>query len=55
MKTERKRSYLKYDVEDDAGFDDRLDFYDVDSVEESLDDDLVSPEEEGFMIGYMGA
>ncbi|MFP4656700.1 MAG: hypothetical protein ACLFNK_03940 [Candidatus Woesearchaeota archaeon] len=56
METEkRNKTYLKYDVLDDAEEFDELDFYDYESVEHSLDDDVVSPEEEGFMLGYMGA
>ncbi len=49
-----RETYLKYDVSDDAEEYDGLDFYDYESVEHSLDEDIVSPEEEGFMIGYMG-
>ncbi len=49
----RRTSFLKYDVLDEMDMVDDLDFYDYDSVESSLEDDVVSPEEEGFMLGYM--
>lgn len=32
-----------------------VDIYDEEFVEELLEDDEISPEEEGFMIGYNGA
>jgi len=42
----RRRKYIEdYDV----------DIYDEAYVEELLEDDEISPEEEGFMIGYNGA
>ena len=48
-----RKTYLKYDVSDDMEDYDELDFYDYESVEHSLDDDLVDSAEEGFMLGYM--
>ena len=32
-----------------------MDIYNEEYVEDSMDDDLISSAEEGFMIGYLGA
>ena len=36
-------------------FDEELDIYTLDGVSDSLDDDAISPFEEGFMLGYLAA
>jgi len=35
--------------------DDDLDIYTEEGIEEYVDDDSISPEEQGFMRGYLGA
>ena len=43
-------NYLKLEDDDDSDYDE--DNYDTDSTDKSLDDDEISPEEEGFLNGY---
>ena len=35
-------------------FEDEEDFYNVEHLEEYVEDDEINAEEEGFMIGYLG-
>lgn len=44
----RKRKYKQYNPEPQG-------FYDMETIEELCENDAISGEEEGFMLGYLSA
>lgn len=42
-------------VEETSDKEEELDIYTEEGIEEYVDDDSISPSEEGFMQGYLGA
>lgn len=42
-------------VEENIEIEDELDIYTEEGIDEYMDDDSISPSEQGFMRGYLGA